>query len=89
MNWDLRAVEEVQLFRDCPDCQGYSVRNMSSDQKLRRQNGIVAGVCGGLAAFTGINVFWFRLLFAILMLPGGLPGFVPYVLLWIIIPGKR
>jgi phage shock protein C len=62
---------------------------MSSNQELRRQNGIVAGVCGGLAEFTGLNVFWFRLLFVILMIPGGLPGFLPYVLLWIIIPRKR
>jgi phage shock protein C len=62
---------------------------MASDNKLRRQNGMIAGVCGGLAAFTGINVFWFRLLFLILLAPGGLPGFLPYVLLWIIIPRKR
>ena len=62
---------------------------MASDNKLRRQNGIIAGVCGGLAAFTGLHVFWFRLLFLILMIPGGLPGFLPYVLLWIIIPKKR
>ncbi|MBE9508497.1 MAG: PspC domain-containing protein [Chloroflexi bacterium] len=57
--------------------------------KLRRQNGIVAGVCGGLGAFFGISPFWFRLLFLILMIPGGVPGFIPYVLLWIIIPRKR
>jgi phage shock protein PspC (stress-responsive transcriptional regulator) len=62
---------------------------MSSDHKLRRQNGIIAGVCGGLAEFTGINVFWFRLAFFILGLPGGLPGIVPYLILWLIIPGKR
>jgi len=62
---------------------------MASDNKLRRQYGMIAGVCGGLAAFTGINVFWFRLLFLILLAPGGLPGFLPYVLLWIIIPRKR
>jgi phage shock protein PspC (stress-responsive transcriptional regulator) len=56
---------------------------------LRRQKGIVAGVCGGLAEFTGINVFWFRLGFLILMLPGGLPGVLPYLLLVLIIPRKR
>jgi len=55
---------------------------------LRRQNGIVAGVCGGLGAFFGISPFWFRLLFLILMFPGGLPGLLPYLLLWIIIPRK-
>jgi phage shock protein C len=57
--------------------------------KLRRQNGIVGGVCGGLAAFFGISVIWFRLIFIILMIPGGLPGVLPYLLLWIIIPPER
>jgi phage shock protein C len=56
--------------------------------KLRRQNGIVGGVCGGLAAFFGISPFWFRLLFLILLLPGGLPGLLPYLLLWIIMPKR-
>jgi len=62
---------------------------VSPEHKLRRQNGIVAGVCGGLAEFTGISVFWFRLLFLILALPGGLPALIPYLLLWIIIPRRR
>jgi phage shock protein PspC (stress-responsive transcriptional regulator) len=62
---------------------------MADDHKLRRQNGLVAGVCGGLAEFTGLDVFWFRLAFLILTLPGGLPGVVPYLILWIVIPGKR
>ena len=62
---------------------------MSDERKLRRQNGMVAGVCGGLAAFFGISPFWFRLAFVILLLPGGLPGLVPYLILWIIIPRKR
>ncbi len=62
---------------------------MSDEHKLRRQNGIVAGVCGGLAAFTGINVFWFRLAFLIALIPGGLPGLLPYLVFWVIIPRKR
>lgn len=62
---------------------------MTTEHKLRRQNGIVAGVCGGFAAFYGISPFWFRLLFIILLFPGGLPGLVPYLILWIVIPRKR
>lgn len=61
---------------------------MADVDKLRRQNGMVAGVCGGLAEWTGINVFWFRLAFVLLLLPGGLPGLVPYMILWIVIPRK-
>ena len=62
---------------------------MSDKNKLRRQNGIVAGVCGGLAAFFGLNPWWFRVLFAILLIPGGLPGLLPYLILWIAIPRRR
>ena len=51
-----------------------------------RNDRILAGVCGGLGEFFGISAFWFRLLFFLLFIPGGLPGFVPYVILWIIIP---
>ena len=56
--------------------------------RLRRQNAIIAGVCGGLGAFFGISPFWFRLLFLILFIPGGAPGVVPYMLLWLIIPRR-
>jgi phage shock protein C len=49
---------------------------------------MVAGVCGGLGAFFGLNPWWFRLLFLILLVPGGLPGLVPYIILWIVIPRK-
>ncbi len=61
---------------------------MSKENRLQRQDGIVAGVCGGLGAFFGINPFWFRLLFLFLMIPGGLPGVLPYLLLWIIMPRR-
>lgn len=55
-------------------------------QRLVRKNGMIAGVCAGLADFFGIDVFWFRLLFVILSLPGGAPGILPYLILWLIMP---
>ena len=51
-----------------------------------RSDRIVAGICGGLGDFFGISPFWFRLGFFILFLPGGLPGLLPYVICWIVIP---
>jgi len=60
----------------------------SDTKKLRRsrRNRIFAGVCGGLSDFLGISAFWFRLAFLIALLPGGVPGFLLYLILWIIIP---
>jgi phage shock protein C len=62
--------------------------NVNKQNRLQRQDGIVAGVCGGLGAFFGLNPVWFRLLFLFLLLPGGLPGLLPYLLLWIIMPRR-
>ncbi len=59
------------------------------NNELRRQNGIVAGVCGGLGAFFGLSPWIFRIIFLILLMPGGLPGFLPYLVLWLLIPPKR
>jgi phage shock protein C len=51
-----------------------------------RANRVFAGVCGGLEEFFGISAFWFRLAFLIALIPGGVPGFSLYVLLWLIMP---
>ncbi len=61
---------------------------MSSQGALRRsrRDRVVAGVCGGLGEFFGISSFWFRLAFFIAFIPGGVPGLVPYLFLWMIIP---
>ena len=53
-----------------------------------RRNRIFAGVCGGLADFFGISAFWFRLAFLIALIPGGVPGFLAYLLCWIIMPNE-
>jgi phage shock protein PspC (stress-responsive transcriptional regulator) len=62
---------------------------MSNSKRLERQDGMIAGVCGGLAAYLGWSPFLIRLLFFILLLPGGLPGLFPYVVLWILMPKRR
>jgi len=65
------------------------VFKMSNKLRRSRHNRIVAGVCGGLGEFFDISPFWFRLLFLVLLIPGGLPGLVPYLILWIVIPKRR
>ena len=64
--------------------------NVNQRPALRRsrRDRVVAGVCGGLGQFFGISSFWFRLGMLIALVPGGVPGFLLYVLLWIMIPGE-
>ncbi|HEY3473266.1 MAG TPA: PspC domain-containing protein [Anaerolineales bacterium] len=65
---------------------------MTTNQKraLRRSrtNRMLAGVCGGLGEFFGISAFWFRLGMIIAFIPGGVPGILIYLLLWIMIPSE-
>lgn len=49
-----------------------------------RSNRRIAGVCGGLATYFGINPTLVRLIFVLLGLPGGLPGIVLYLILWFV-----
>ena len=49
---------------------------------------MLAGVCGGLAEFFGISSFWFRLAMIIALIPGGVPGILIYLLLWIMVPSE-
>jgi hypothetical protein len=42
---------------------------MSAQPRLERQNGIIAGVCGGIAVRFGWSLFIVRLIFFILLLP--------------------
>lgn len=50
---------------------------------------MIAGVCGGLAEYFQIDPVIIRILFFILLLPGGLPGLLPYLMLWIVVPEKK
>jgi phage shock protein C len=47
---------------------------------------MVAGVCGGLAAYFDIDPTIVRFIAVFLLLPGGAPGLLPYIVLWIVVP---
>lgn len=46
----------------------------------------IAGVCGGLGEYFGIDPVIPRLIFVLLALPGGAPGIIPYIIMWIVVP---
>ena len=51
-----------------------------------RKHRIVAGVAAGLAERFGVPIWMMRFLWILLFIPGGIPGILPYAVLWIIIP---
>src|ERR1700761_8255708 len=51
------------------------------------QNKMLGGVCAGLAEYFDIDITVMRLLFAFAFILAGV-GFVPYIILWIVLPRK-
>lgn len=59
---------------------------MTNARLTRSENDkIIAGVCGGLAAYLEIDTIFVRLAFLILLFASGI-GFALYFILWIIMP---
>jgi phage shock protein C len=53
-----------------------------------RQGRVIGGVCLALANYLNIDVTVVRIIAVLLLLPGGLPGLVPYLILWLLIPSE-
>jgi phage shock protein C len=48
----------------------------------------IAGVAAAFANYFDVDVTLVRIIWVILLLPGGLPGFLPYIICWIMIPAE-
>ena len=51
-----------------------------------RTNRMIAGVCGGLEEMPGVDATIWRLIFVLLMIPGGVPGPIVYIMMAIVMP---
>jgi phage shock protein C len=81
-----KAIAEDRRF--CSPC-GNVVGNPPTPKKLMRSRADrkIAGVCSGLAQYLDLDVSLVRILwFFVTFVSGVFPGFIAYVLAWIIIP---
>lgn len=62
----------------------------ASVARVRRSNTdrVIAGVCGGLGSYFGVDPLWFRLAFVVLAIGGG-AGVLLYILAWLVIPNSN
>lgn len=47
---------------------------------------VIAGVCLGVANYLKVDVTVVRIIWVFLLIPGGIPGLLPYVVCWILMP---
>ena len=50
-----------------------------------RKDKMIAGVCGGLAKYFGIDSTWMRLIFILFLIMGG-SALLVYLIMWLIVP---
>lgn len=65
-----------------------SAKNTKTYKRLIRpkEGRILGGVCSAFADFFGLDVTIVRLVWVLLLIPGGLPGLIPYIVCWVVIP---
>lgn len=56
---------------------------------ISKKNKVFLGVAGALATYFNVDVTIVRIVWVLLLLPGGLPGIVPYLVCWLLIPEKE
>ena len=54
-----------------------------SEKKLVRKNGVIAGVCGGVADYFGFDVKLVRIIWVLAVIFAGI-GLLAYLILWLI-----
>jgi phage shock protein C len=66
------------------------LEQISEPPRLRRSTDdkVVAGVCGGLGRYFGVDPLFFRLAFVVLAIGGG-SGVLLYIVAWLIIPQEK
>lgn len=63
---------------------------MASKRLTRPKEGrVFGGVCLAFANYFNIDVVLIRIIWVLLLLPGGFPGLLPYIICWIIIPEEK
>ena len=61
---------------------------MAEKKLVRSANKKLAGVCGGLAEYFGLDASIVRIIWLICVLFGGC-GLLAYLIMWIVMPGKK
>lgn len=83
------ARAKARLIDGSATAGGSSPPAVAAINALRRSRSDrwIGGVCGGLAAPTGVESWVWRLLFALFFLFGGV-GLILYLLMWIFVPSE-
>lgn len=89
LNW-LGALIYLIIVRSNKNYGGFKIKAQKTGKRLYRskKNRVIAGVCGGIGEYLGIDPTVIRLLWVLVTFFGG-ASILAYIVCWIIIPEKR
>lgn len=64
------------------------MKNLQKKLYLPKKGRKVAGVAMALSNYFNVDVVLVRIIWVLLFLPGGLPGLIPYIVMWVLIPDE-
>jgi phage shock protein PspC (stress-responsive transcriptional regulator) len=79
------AQAKARLLQPTPAAEPRISVTSFNGLRRSRSDQWIGGVCGGLAHFTGMDAWLWRLLFALMLVCAG-TGLLLYVLMWILVP---
>ena len=87
------AISVLGTPEDIADTEGKTTRDKFSSPGFHRMyrdpdHRIIGGVCAGMSAYWDIDVIILRVIFAVLVLAGGL-GVLTYLILWVVLPEAK
>ena len=65
-----------------------NILEMADKKLVRSANKKIAGVCGGLAEFLGLDASIVRIVWLLCVLLGGF-GLLAYLIMWIVMPAQK
>ena len=65
-----------------------NILEMADKKLVRSANKKIAGVCGGLAEFLGLDASIIRIVWLLCVLLGGF-GLLAYLIMWIVMPAQK
>ena len=78
---------KVHFFLHLQQISKNSIK-MADKKLVRSANKKIAGVCGGLAEFLGLDASIVRIVWLLCVLLGGF-GLLAYLIMWIVMPAQK
>lgn len=88
--FSIKMSKKSKIFENLENSKNFQSKTSKNIKRLyrSRKNKVIAGVCGGIGEYFGIDPVLIRLLWVLFAFMGG-SGIIAYIIAWIIVPQEK